>query len=191
MNKTVRMVTAVPQDLAQQLVKNKRITNYNTLPQLNADVLEGIRSYLGEYVGYENAPIACLSKVHKQEADLKAAGTTLPQYIPVNARNSIIFELSMPEDCIVSIEYKKLLDYSSQMNNAVDQFEKDMILEDLHADLQVGLAGELEDAISFIPFIELEKCQFFAILNSAFETNRINIPGLEQVDLRELSSFYC
>lgn len=188
MNETVRMVTAVPQKLAQQLTKSKRITNYNTLPQVDERVMECIRTELAEKVGYENSPIACLSKLNHIETSLKTAGTNISYYIPVKAEDSVIFELKMPKDCVISIEYKSLLEYSKRIKES-DIFDEELILDDLKEELQLGLADELEDAISFIPFIELEKCQFFALLTSAFNTSRFDLEGVEKVDLRKLTSF--
>lgn len=190
MNEMVRLITVIPMNLAQQLTKTKRIQNYNAIGQINEKLIEGIKHELCERVGYENTPIACLSKVGHKESTIKNVGNKINMYLPIKAGDSVILELKMPEDSILSIEYKELLELSEQLDDAEDdEFEIGYILDELKDSLRVGVAEDFDTAISFISFVELEKCQFFATLNAAFKTNNFELAGVEKVELRQLSTF--
>lgn len=187
---TVRMITAIPRELAMQLKDKKRIKDYNTLPQLHARLVAAIKEHFMETVGYDNSPIACLSKTKHRAVSLREAGADVVHYIPVRANDSVILELKMPEDCIVSAEYSRLLDCSKDLAACNgDVVAENDVIELFMDELQTGIGEDLVDAISFIPFIELEKCQFFAILDKAFSVSDFELPGIQKIDLHELNSF--
>ena len=56
----ITMLTIVPKQLAVDLNSEHRIQDYNTLPQLNQKVLDTIRQFFSDKVGYSNLPMACL-----------------------------------------------------------------------------------------------------------------------------------
>lgn len=190
MNETVRLITVVPMNLAQQLTKTKRIQNYNAIGQINEKLIDCIKQELCDKVGYENTPIACLSKVEHKESTIKNVGSKINMYLPVKAADSVILELKMPKDSILSMEYQELLELSEQLDDAEgDEDEITYILDELRDNLRVGVDESLDTAISFISFVELEKCQFFATLNAAFKANNFELAGIEKVELRQLSTF--
>lgn len=187
----VRMVTAIPRDIALKLRENERIVDYNTLPQLHPKLIESIRDYFESRVGYRNSPIACLSRVSHKDSTIQNVGTSVCDFIPVKANDSVILELKMPEDCIVSIDYGNLLRFSSELTECKgDTVAEHDVMSYFEDYLQVGLGEDTGDTISFIPFIEMEKCQFFAILNSSFDMTDFDLPGIQQINLRELNSFF-
>lgn len=190
MDNTVQLVTAVPIELALQLTKTKRIQDYNVLGQIHPKAIKRIKENLGKKVGYENLPIACLSKVECVDSTIKSVGESINHYLPVKAHNSVILQLKMPKDSMLSMEYNDLLEYSNDLADADgDPEEEEFILGLIDDALQQGVASDLKTAISFIAFLDLEKCQFFATLNSAFRAEKLELEGVEQIDLRKLSTF--
>lgn len=190
MNDTVQLVTAVPIELALQLTKTKRIKDYNALGQVHPKAIQRIKANLGKKVGYENLPIACLSKVECVDSTIKNIGENINHYLPVKAHNSVILQLKMPKDSILSMEYNDLLEFSNDLADADgDPDEEEFILGMIDDALQPGVASDLKTAISFIAFLDLERCQFFATLNSAFKAEKLELEGIEQIDLRKLSTF--
>ena len=174
--RTVRMVTAIPKALAMELREKKRIINFNTLPQLHPKLIDSIKKYFEE-VGHKDSTI-------------KSIGASVCDFIPVKANDSVVLELNMPEDCIVSIGYEDLLNFSRDLTdcNGDRVAENDTLAYFLNF-LSVGLGDGCSDTISFVPFIEMEKCQFFAILDNSFGMADFSLPGVEKVSLHELNTF--
>ena len=188
--RTVRMVTAIPKALAMELREKKRIINFNTLPQLHPKLIDSIKKYFEEVVGYHDSPIACLSRVGHKDSTIKSIGASVCDFIPVKANDSVVLELNMPEDCIVSIGYEDLLNFSRDLTdcNGDRVAENDTLAYFLNF-LSVGLGDGCSDTISFVPFIEMEKCQFFAILDKSFGLADFSLRGVEKVSLHELNTF--
>lgn len=183
----VKMVTAIPKGLAQEFRK-KGIVEHNTLPQLSSKFLDEIRKFMHENTGYEQYPVACLSRLHDNEVSIKNAVEGLADYIPVKAKESIIFELIAPEDMIVSIEYDTMLNANAAFSLATDKNDLSYVVEELHAALKVGTV-DAEDVISFVPGLHLSRCKYFTILDSEFRADEFEFPGVEQVNLQDLKSF--
>lgn len=189
--KRVTMLTAVPANLAAELCAKKRIEDYNTLPQLNSTVLELVREYMVERVGYSNLPMACLSQAKNGEGKV-ITGDDILTYLPVNSKNSVIFQIEMPEDMILSINFNELLEISSTadtMTSPPSEIELEILKDSLEDKLRLGTGKEISDPISFIPFLDLDKCRFYAKFNDNFETEELDLPGIEKMSLSELTSF--
>lgn len=57
--------------------------------------------------------------------------------------------------------------------------------------MSLGLpADDGENTIVFIPYLDVEKCNLYAKVNENFEAEELNLPGLERISLRELTSFF-
>lgn len=189
--KRVTMLTAVPSNLALELCNKKRIKDYNTLPQLNQQVLELIRECMVQRVGYSNLPMACLSQAKSSDGHA-VTGDDILTYLPVNSKTSVIFQLEMPEDMIISIDFGELLEVSQmadEMTNPPTEMERDILRMTLEDKLFLGMNPEIGDPISFIPFLDLARCRFYAKFNDNFETEELNLPGIEKMSLIELTSF--
>ena len=183
----VKMVTAIPKGLAQEFRK-RGIVEHNTLPQLDSKFLDEIRQFMHENTGYEQYPVACLSRMHNNEVSIRGAVGGLADYIPVKAKESIIFELIAPEDTIVSIEYDAMLNANAAFSLATDKNDLSYVAEELHAVLKVGPV-DAADTISFVPGLLLSRCKYFTILDSEFRAGEFEFPGVEQVNLQNLKSF--
>lgn len=187
--KKVKMLTVVPANLAATLAKDKKIADYNTLPQLNATLLSFIREYMTMRVGYANLPMACLCCMRNGTDAL--SGEDILSRLPVNSKNSVLFQLEMPEDMIVSIDFDELLEISDEISKISEgdtltlEFTKDKLFDSL----VLGIEESLQDPISFIPFLARDRCKFYAKFDSNFDSEGMDLPGLERIDVRELTSF--
>lgn len=76
-----------------------------------------IKEIMAQRVGYENLPMACLSGIPNST---EVSGESVLSVLPMNSRNSVIFQLEMPEDMILSISFSTLLDISNQANEIND-----------------------------------------------------------------------
>lgn len=185
------MLTAVPINLATELCAKKRIKNYNTLPQLNSAVLELVKEYMAERVGYSDLPMACLCQAKSGDGHA-ITGDDILTYLPVNSKNSVIFQIEMPEDMIISINFNELLEISSTadgMSTPLNDIELEILKDQLDEKMHLGIGKEVSDPISFIPFLDLDRCRFYAKFNDNFETEELNLPGIEKMSLSELASF--
>lgn len=186
---TVTILTIVPASIAKKLEEKQRVTDYNTLPQLHEQVLVTIQKFMAEKVGYSSLPIACLSMPQiKAGSGVKAGNEDWVGYIPASSQKNVIFQLEMPSDMIVSINYQFLLDASSFYNSTNDLEEMSFMSDILYDELCLGISSE-ENQISFIPFLEYNKCKFYAKLDGNFSNSGVNGENIANVQLRELSSF--
>lgn len=194
MKRKITMLTAVPSSLAQQLIQNKRISDYNTMPSLNIDVLKIIRRLMVEQIGYDELPMACLSCIQSHDTDSSGEQIDISSiftYIPVNTKKSVIFQLEMPEDMLLSISLSKLLAISADAN-LVDMSNPDeasFIRDRLEDEMILGYDESINDPISFIPFLAFDKCKFYAKLGDDMNISDLDAAGIHGTDLRELSSF--
>jgi hypothetical protein len=185
------MLTVVPYEIANALKEKQRVKDYNTLPQINKNALEVIRKYICNEIGYNDLPMACLIKP-KNPGD---SSIDLAQYLPMKANESVLFFLEMPDDMIVSVEFKRLLEISEEMTEAGnDRSEVEYLSESLQQELQLGIQedsdSEYVNYISFIPFLDYNKCKFYAAIGSSFTADKkLDLPGVGEVNLRELGYF--
>lgn len=188
----VSLLTIVPSNLATQLANNKRIENFNTLPQINDKILEVVRDFMTDNVGYSNLPMACFSK-SLDENDSVGAESTVFNYLPVNRNESVLFQLNMPEDMIISVSFSELLSASVEAGDCLklgDDEDLEFVKESFREKLSLGISGnECRDQIIFIPFLALDKCEFYAKFDEDFNTQALDLPGVKQMDIRQLSSF--
>lgn len=180
------MLTIVPSKYARDFKEKKRISNFSTLPQIHPKAMEVIRDFVKENVGYDDLPLASLKCAVTGSLD----GVDLQEYLSMNALDSVLFQLEIPEDMIVSIDFNLLLEHSKNMKNSFDEFQILMEQEILMEDLFVGIADDADGIISFIPFLDFDKCKFFAKLDRNFKvcvqngTTRNNT-----IKLKALTSF--
>lgn len=186
---TVKMITTVPLELAEQLANHKRVIGYNTLPQVTPKVINVIKDFFRVNIGYEDSPIACLSKVHQRDVSIRESADVLKNFIPTKAQETIMFELKMPADSVVSIEFQDLLAYTEELEDALDDEDAEFIASELKSALVIGSPDQLNNAISFIPFLDFKRCDYFATLDSSFKSSEINLEGIQKIDLRELRRF--
>jgi len=190
MGNMVNMYTVVPIELAMDLKEKRRIKDYNTLPQLNTAILDAVREYMTENVGFSELPMACLSLNRRASA---MDSTELFQYLPINNRENVLFRLKVPEDMVITVSYDILLSMSKSADECGnDPDEIEIIKEDFKDLLILGDGGYMdsdEEAISFIPFLDYNCCEFYAKFDENFHTSELEIPGIKKFSLAKLSAF--
>ena len=179
-----KVLTIVPMSIAQNLSDTSRVQNFNSLPQLSEEALGIISDYVTETVGYSNLPIACLAQPEG------GYDTSFTDYLPVNSKDSVLFSLEMPNDMIVSVDYTELLDISKELHEETDVEEKEYLKDSLKDALFLGIGENRKNIISFIPFLDYNRCKFYATFSSNFAADKkFKIPGLTEMNLRELKYF--
>ena len=124
----VTMLTVVPINMASSLKEKVKIKSYNTLPNIQSSVLEAVKSFMNKRVGYNELPMACL----EISGDLTDVDTEdIFHYIPTNCKETVLFQLEMPEDMIISVKYQDLLDASQDAEEFSDdpEFLQDVLDE--------------------------------------------------------------
>ena len=164
--RTVTMLTIVPSKYAKDFKEKGRISNFSTLPQIHPAALDVIRNFVSENIGYDDLPLASL----KCAVTGSLAGVDFNEYLSVN--------------------YDALLKYSGNMKHATDEFQMAMERDMLESELFVGIADDSEGIISFIPFLDYNRCKFFARLDTNFKVERNTDVGRSTgIRLKELTSF--
>lgn len=190
MSELVNMYTVVPIELAADLKEKKKVKDYNTLPQINPEILDEVREFMTDNVGFSDLPMACLS-LSKKVARMDT--TELFHYLPANNKDSVLFQLQMPNDMIVTVSFDELLRASKEADEAAgDEFELDIVKEEFRDSLSLGeccYSDSDDEMISFIPFLDYNYCKFYAKFDENFETGEFDIPGIEKISLARLSAF--
>lgn len=182
----VSMLTVIPIGLAKELCTQRRVKEYNSLPQLNKRIHNAIREYMSENVGYSDLPMACFGKPENGTLDSVESVTNI---LPINSKESLLFLLEMPDDMIVSVGFDDLLNASHDADACNDEEELEYILEDFKDLLCTGVTDDAKNRMIFIPFLDLSRCRFFAKLDDTFGTEELVLPGIERMDIRKLTSF--
>lgn len=184
----VTMLTVVPSNLATELVRNEKVHEYNTMPQLHSKILYAVRDFMSENVGYSELPMACFGKPNSVTEPISPE--TILAHLPINSKDSVLFLLEMPSDMIVSVNFDALLEASEDVKAAIhDPDELEFVLEAFKDNLHTGIDEDDNDTIIFIPFLDKKKCKFYAKFNDRFETEEMQLAGIEKVDIRQLTAF--
>ncbi len=186
----VTMLTIVPRSIADGLAANTRVENFNNLPQLRKEVLEVLKEYVQQEIGFESVPLAGLCQRRDPKNGNLMIKTDFAEYIPVNAKDSILLMLEIPEDQIISINYKTLLDISASFDDTNgDAYEIEYLKDTLRDAISLG-PSTTGNYISFIPFLDRKKCKYFATFNSQLEADQtLTIPGVNKIPMQELTTF--
>lgn len=183
---TTEIVTIIPSKLAKDFGEHKKIENFHNMPQIPMIVMGWIKEFMENNVGYANLPMAGISGLHSSDSE------DILHVIPGKPDESILLQLEVPEDMIVPVAYSKLLDYAEKVNAAGTN--NSVALEILHdqflEELECGDVDDSGEVISFIPFLDFNKCTCYALLNENFQIGDFKIDGLPQKSLNQIASFY-
>ena len=146
------MLTVIPHNKAVELLQNRSLHEFNTMPQIDQRVRKVIR------------------------------------VLPVNVKNDIIFQLDMPSDMVVSVDFNKLMQASTDVKNAVDDDDAQFVLDEFKDELQLG-SNPSTASVIFIPFLDLDRCRFYAKFNNDFGAEDIDFPTIEKMDVRKITAF--
>ena len=185
----INVVTVLPEKMANELSKKRKIKDYNTLPNISESILEAVREFMTDNVGYANLPIACLNA-----NSVVDGGKEIFHYIPTNSKDGVLFVIQMPEDMIISVPYQTLLEASEDAKGCEgDEDSLEFIKEDFKEQLSVG-PGDFDtdsEMIEFIPFLDYTKCKGYAVFDENFNSQKqtLNLSGVERCTLARLSAF--
>lgn len=185
----VKLIIVMTKQQAESLLFNKRVESIDSMPHIDPKVKQVIRDYMEENVGYSNTPIAGLSKWNGEPSDLREVQTNVGDYIKLQ-KDNVMFELHVPRDLVISVNFEDLINISTQVSRSTRDFEVEFYLDELKDRLHVGYSeNDAEDLISFVPFVDLRTCKLFALINPTWDIGDYDIPGLEQVNLRDMNLF--
>jgi len=173
----MNIVAVVPVSIAQQIITGQQ-PEYNSIPNMGEKVISVIREFMIDNVGFENLPIACLTA----NSGITTLDDIVGTGIAYNYKDSVLFQLSIPDDMVVSARTDVLLEAS----NALEQDPDDSITQRLlQQSLHVGEAPGSD--IYFIPFIDLTMCKFYSMPPGSPET--FTFKGIENRRVTELAIF--
>lgn len=187
--KTLQLTTVLPIELAQEFIHIKRVKDLDTMPHINKHVKRAISQFIKDNIGYDTEqPIAALSRFNNQPGELKTVGTSVADFIPTKS-GSTLWQLTMPEDMAVSIAFTDLVTFSNLLDSEDDSDLIESYVEEFMQTIKLGFLDD-EDVISFIPFIDLSRCTFFALVNPSWGIGNFTVPGVEQVKLTSMDVFH-
>ncbi len=185
----INVVTVLPAKMANELSKKRKLQDYNTMPNISEAILDAVREYMTDNVGYANLPIACLNA-----NSVVDGGEEIFHYIPANSKDGVLFVIQMPEDMIISVPYQTLLEASEDAKGCEEDVDSlEFIKEEFKDQLSVG-PGEFEEdmeRIEFIPFLDYSKCKGYAVFDENFNSHKqeFNLAGVEKCTLARLEAF--
>lgn len=186
---SIYVITVVPIKTINQLNKTTRIKALNTIPNVNTRLLNTIKEFMFENVGYNNFPIACL----KVSDDILKSGHNIIHYLPANSLEDAILVFHVPEDLVVSVTYQELLEMSNVVTNCSDDPDSlQLILEDFKELLNVGSPDiEKSEVLYFLPFLDLSYCKGYAFFDENFnaQKSKIKLKDVEHYSLDRLTVF--
>ena len=192
-NETV--ITAVPKHMVKQLTtqKGERIVKVNTIPGINRKALDAIREYYVENVGYDDYPIACLGKLNNKPMNIQSSDIVESGVLPVRANDTMLLEIQLPEDLIVSVDLDVVLRASKDFAQSEDADTDADIAEGLKDSLVIGIPSEGDggsaDMLSFIPFLDLTQCKRFAVLDESFNPQSLESNRWKSRPITEVAAF--
>lgn len=181
----VSMLTVIPHNKAAELMQNKSLHEFNTMPQLDGNIRRAIKDFMSENVGYSELPIACFGR---PDDGRKLSADDIMHVLQMNSQTDIIFQLDMPSDMVVSVDFNVLMQASNDVKNAVDDEDVEFILESFKDELCLG-TNPSSTSVIFIPFLDLDRCRFYAKINNEFGADDIDFPSIERMDVRKITSF--
>lgn len=188
--KTVNIFTVLPIEQATQLSQEHKLQGHNTVPQIDTAIIEAVREYMIDNVGYENLPMACLSANSRV---FQADSTEIFHILPANNKSSVLFVIQMPEDMIISVRYQDLLEASREAEDCDgDEDSLEFVKENLKDLLVLGQGDYLpdEEIIEFIPYLDYSKCKGYAKFNEEFGTTvQSGFPGIKEYSVAKLTAF--
>lgn len=183
----VSMLTVIPANLVEELRQNRSVHEYNTMPQISRKILDAVRDFMSRKVGYSELPMACFGM--PDDRTQSGSVENILTYLPVNNKDDVLFQLDMPNDMIVSVNFNTILEASNDANACLDDEELEFVLEEFSDELHLGLSDRSSKDIIFIPFLDADRCRFYARFNDRFDTEELDLPGIAKMDIRKLTSF--
>jgi hypothetical protein len=192
-SRTIELVTVLSEELTKKFTHEKQYRDIDGLPDLNKHIKRAVSRFIADNVGYEtNIPIAAISRYNSLPGNIPSIGLSAGDILQMKA-GSALWQLIMPEDMAVSVAYEDLQAYSNILNRYEAQKASEetieMAIDEFMDTMSVGYL-ERDDVISFIPFIDLQRCKFFARIDQSWGLGGFSIPGVEELKLSSMGVFH-
>lgn len=187
MAKQIQLIAVIPKTRLKDFVDRKKLESLDSMPMIDPRAKSVIQNFIQNYTGYDKLPIACLSRFNGNPGSIEKIGTQVGQILTTST-GSTLWELQMPDDMVVSINFSDLMTKSNEFSEATSEDEIEMLTEDLEDLLVKGYLAD-DDVISFIPFLDYNRCKIAAVIDNSWGTQKLNLPGIEQVKLFNLNNF--
>lgn len=179
-----RLLTAISIDDAVQLVEKNNI-NYSELNQnLDKELVGNIQEFIRDNTGFETGFIACVQKIEGANVNLEEHYDEIANYFQV-ATGTIVLEMKVDEDLEISMKFEDLLEFNKRFKNADDKI-KNFLKKELHDSLIVGEIENEEDVVTFLPFVDINKCTYFIMLTEDWEAGNFELGNVPQIKLKRL-----
>lgn len=190
MSDTIKMVVVLSFDQAQQFGKSQQIKGLDTIPHVDKRIKAAIQQEIVDRIGFDNSPIACLSRFNGEEGELRNIGSDAARYLPTGKGDKVLLEIHTPQDMILTASYSAMMECSALLSGATDEVEVDIYLNYFINQLKLGDYDEdEEDVVAFTPYIALTRCKYFALLDKDWQAKDFSLPGVEQVKLNNMQMF--
>lgn len=185
----VRAMASVSVNDTFTLSKEKKLYGLISMPELNQKVLNGVKKFMDDNIGrYDNIPVVVLSRYNGMSASIRNVGADIQEVFRVKS-GVVLLDMGIPQDSIASISLSALWDINRRMAEADDEFTLDMLTDELMYELKLGDIENEDDVISFTPYIDLSRCNMYAVIGANWEVGDVSLPGVKQINLTHINLF--
>jgi hypothetical protein len=189
MAKIIKIMTSLDKEQTQSLRSHKKLEGFDNMQHIHHRIKDAIRQFMRDNVGYDKVPIAALSRYNNDSGEISKVQHNIREHIPTLA-GYVLFELHMPEDMIISVSAENLIIYTEILQNSGNESLNDIYMEEFKDCMHLGYPTDKgEDIVSFIPFIDASRCKFFAHIDRSWNISELDMPGMEQIHLANMSMF--
>lgn len=185
----VTILTTLSREEAMTLAKKLRVDHVDNLNGYNEKLLKCIQTFVASHVGYDVQPIATVSRMYDETVDIEESYEYLGDFLPVTA-GRLILELTLPRDLCVSIDFETILNLNARYNKfSNDEFEIELLDEELCENLKVGTVDSADNVITFVPYLDVKHANKFLLLTEEWSGENFELAGIPQVKLKSMNIF--
>lgn len=185
----LRVLTTMSKDEGLILARKLSVDHVSNLNGYNEKLLKSIQQFVASHVGFDVQPIATVSRMYDEPVDIEESYEYLGDFLPVTA-GRLILELTLPKDLCVSIDFETILNLNSRYNKySNDEFELELLNEELHESLKVGSIEDADNVITFVPYLNVKHANRFLVLTEEWSGENFELAGIPQVKLKSMNIF--
>lgn len=180
----IKLLTTVSLKDAENLNNNSELLNSSINNYLNKDLKRVIENYLEETTGHHSGLIIGVQKIYGENANIDNHYDDVGNYLQVTS-GTLILNLKVDEDQVVSTTFEELLRYNKKFKES-DDFEKELLAEEFQNKIKLGKLDGM-NIISFIPYININDCKSFILVNEEWEATDYKLGNVPQIKLAKLN----
>ena len=185
----VTVSTTLSRSEGMVLAKEFKVDHVDNLNGYNKCLLKYIQEFVASHVGFDVQPIATVSRMYDENIKIEESYECLGEFLPVTS-GRLILELSLPKDLCVSIDFETVLDLNSRFNRySNDEFELELLREELHENLKVGAIDNTDNVITFVPYLSVKHANKFLLLTEDWSGEKFELAGIPQVKIKTMDIF--